>query len=708
MGITAFQPLVQAVVQKSSDIEVWKQVLQTITSTSQITPPPSITASFGGTPRTHSSASHQGSEQTKRLLHDALKDELYDCSYVDVPGFFEKYFDDKSWTEKGEDIFKSVKHTHSDGRWTTFPSDPIESAVWSWWSRFQHDYLTDSRGIYYTTGSKKEMTGLDSEGQLDILLKRRDARSSNPHDWADVCVIGEHTVSTGGGSKFLQLARYARQVFSAQPRRQFVHGFILSKTKLELGVFDRSGAFSAEPFDIHKEPERFIRTIAGYCMMSDEELGLDTFIEREGKKEFVTVFDKVSGEHRRLQLETRPIARQAAVVGRGTSCYRTIDHKNVVKFSWVSASRSPTEPDLLTLARERKVQGIPRLIGHRRTISTGELRSLLTFSKRRRLQSRQRRIDASFSSHFGSLPFSDETGEGKKRKSTDADQGSSTKKSRSNSQASKLSQVHEAGDSFNDSQSSFTSQATNEKFVDRVLCYQATRPAGRPLAKFRSIPELLRAVCDVIKVHRALFLDGKILHRDVSETNMIITDVDENDGFCGMLIDVELGTIVEDGKNTRTEGKRMTGTLKFMAIEVVELALRDARRDLEHTYRHDLESFFYVFLAMCIDYGWEEGKKPKVDPLQSWYIGSYDSIVGAKLGHMGLNGFETLILPKFSPAFECVKGLAMSLRDALFLRGGKLRTGTPAEFPSVLYNQMIAAFDKAIESLEDCSATSRQ
>ena len=138
------------------------------------------------------------------------------------------------------------------------------------------------------------------------------------------------------------------------------------------------------------------------------------------------------------------------------------------------------------------------------------------------------------------------------------------------------------------------------------------------------------------------------------------------------------------------------------------LLMSPPRRDLEYTYRHDLESFFYVFLAMCIDYGCEEGKRPKVDPLQSWYIGSYDSIVGAKLGHMGLNGFETLILPKFSPAFECVKGLAMSLRDALFLRDGKLRTGTPAQSPSVLYNQMIAAFDKAIASLEDCSTTSRQ
>lgn len=53
---------------------------------------------------------------------------------------------------------------------------------------------------------------------------------------------------------------------------------------MEPHVFDRSGVYSAEAFDIYKEPERFIRTIAGYILMSDEKLGLDPFIEREGAK----------------------------------------------------------------------------------------------------------------------------------------------------------------------------------------------------------------------------------------------------------------------------------------------------------------------------------------------------------------------------------------------------------------------------------------
>jgi hypothetical protein len=59
-----------------------------------------------------------------------------------------------------------------------------------------------------------------------------------------------------------------------------------------------------ESFDIHEESERFIRIISGYCLMSDEEHGLDTFIEREGSAEFVTVADS-DGKDVRLALDPK-------------------------------------------------------------------------------------------------------------------------------------------------------------------------------------------------------------------------------------------------------------------------------------------------------------------------------------------------------------------------------------------------------------------
>lgn len=89
---------------------------------------------------------------------------------------------------------------------------------------------------------------------------------------------------------------------------------------MEMSVFNRSGDYSADVFDMDQEPERFIRALAGYVLISDEELGMDTFIEREGQRWFVTVTD-VTGKEQRLELEKFSIAIQRAIACRGTCCY---------------------------------------------------------------------------------------------------------------------------------------------------------------------------------------------------------------------------------------------------------------------------------------------------------------------------------------------------------------------------------------------------
>ncbi len=56
---------------------------------------------------------------------------------------------------------------------------------------------------------------------------------------------------------------------------------------MRLKVFDRSSLFSSKKFDIHKELERFIQVIASYALMTDAELGLNTFIRRDSDKYIV-------------------------------------------------------------------------------------------------------------------------------------------------------------------------------------------------------------------------------------------------------------------------------------------------------------------------------------------------------------------------------------------------------------------------------------
>ena len=114
---------------------------------------------------------------------------------------------------------------------------------------------------------------------------------------------------------------------------------------METWVFDRSGPYSGPIFDIHKEPEKFIQVICGYLMMSDKELGLDTFTETKRGRLFVTMpTDGPRGKKRKLELDPKPIAFQRAIVCRGTSCFlakpmRGEEFDSVVKFSWTSSMR---------------------------------------------------------------------------------------------------------------------------------------------------------------------------------------------------------------------------------------------------------------------------------------------------------------------------------------------------------------------------------
>lgn len=58
--------------------------------------------------------------------------------------------------------------------------------------------------------------------------------------------------------------------------------------------------------------------------------------------------------------------------------------------------------------------------------------------------------------------------------------------------------------------------------------------------KFWSILELLKVLRDAIKAHKSLYINEKILHKDILKNNIIIIDLKEVDSFMSMLIDKNL------------------------------------------------------------------------------------------------------------------------------------------------------------------------
>ncbi|KAL1977647.1 hypothetical protein VTN31DRAFT_506 [Thermomyces dupontii] len=167
-----------------------------------------------------------------------------------------------------------------------------------------------------------------------------------------------------------------------------------------------------------------------------------------------------------------------------------------------------------------------------------------------------------------------------KRKSVDV--GPKSKRSRSNSRS--IPPQSEVTYDVVEAQGTSLLAPSDGPYDNRILRCLVIYPAGRRIHKYQSPLELLEALRDAIKAHKSLYCKGNILHRDVSENNIIITD-SKRTGRAGMLIDLDLAKEL----GTRRSGARCrNGTMEFMAIDVL------LNRD--HTYRHDLESFFYVLI----------------------------------------------------------------------------------------------------------------
>ncbi|OBT60889.1 hypothetical protein VE03_09937 [Pseudogymnoascus sp. 23342-1-I1] len=534
-------PLVERVIKNAPDLEIWSAVvdLVALTSPKQLTPPTAFEKAVFDTPLRSSLASQTGSEQTHDEVDQRILEELTGRAYYDVREFFERYFEGKIWTNNTRNIYEKSKDQYAEDRWKGW-LEPL------------------------------------ADRKLDFFLAPADSAILNgEHDWSNVLVIREHKQNAdedGSLKTLLQLAGYAREVFGSQPDRRFVPGFTIYGSVMRLWVFDRSGPYSSEKFDIHKEPERFIQVIAGYALMTDAELGLNTYIGRDGISTSSTT---------------------------------------------ISSSR-----------QKRKRDGFVNGSGGTKRSKSGDSRTDVEIA-------------------------------------TDAESGDPN-----------TTDFHSIQEPKPDS----LAGCESETYGNRIHCCLVVSPAGRPLHAYRSTKELLEALRDAVRGHKSLLEDGKILHRDISENNIIVTEAASKGEPKGRLIDLDLAKELD---SVPSGASHRTGTMQFMAIEVLQ--------GKGHTYRHDLESFFYVFIWMYVRYGhvdMNEGQARKE---------SRPQIASTKLGHIDKNGFEDIIA-EFAPRFENLKGLARELRNVLFpIRDGAIFTGTFRD-NDIMYDGMIKAFNSTITS----------
>jgi hypothetical protein len=64
------------------------------------------------------SSSQQGSEQIHDEIDQRILQEINGCVYQNTRGFYEKYFEGRSWSPTVEKIVRAAKPQIVDGRWT--------------------------------------------------------------------------------------------------------------------------------------------------------------------------------------------------------------------------------------------------------------------------------------------------------------------------------------------------------------------------------------------------------------------------------------------------------------------------------------------------------------------------------------------------------------------------------------------------------------
>ncbi|KAJ2713830.1 hypothetical protein H4S00_005327, partial [Coemansia sp. D1744] len=165
---------------------------------------------------------------------------------------------------------------------------------------------------------------------------------------------------------------------------------------------------------------------------------------------------------------------------------------------------------------------------------------------------------------------------------------------------------------------------------------------GEPLKTIKSIYELVVVIYDVMRCHMGILKHCQILHRDISEANILVRR--DNAGVHGMLIDFDHSIdITDEGYVKRTE---RTGTRPFMSINNLEGELT------KRTALDDWEGIIYIFCWLGT-FGWNRATQPSGSvskmAIASW--NDYDEMMNAnsKRRDMDSSRIFTEITKGFNP-----------------------------------------------------------
>ncbi|KAG6091235.1 hypothetical protein E4U30_007390 [Claviceps sp. LM220 group G6] len=634
LPIQVFRPLSQLVLNRASDIDIWTAVIAVAATQNTDTPP------------TYQPLSWLPFKYTATKADAEVFIETCNSTHFAVGGFHQKYFEGREWNSRAEEVWQRAKNLYSDSekKWLHLPLQPTEDNICSWWLGLQKDFLATEQAAY-------------------------SGRPVQDDDGTDSKDYGSDSEDDGSEYEYLQeLELLVKKKNNGSAVEQHDWRDVLAIGKLAQSeqteakeLFLKLGSAVLEVF-ARQPTRRFVHafTLTGTTMetwvfdRSGPYSGA-TFNVHEEPEKFVQVlcgYLMMSDEELGLDVFT--------------------EEKDGRRFVTIPVNPCATELTQLELH--------PKPISYRRAIVS--------------------RATTCFPAKPIGAPEFDRVVKYSWIPSTwtpEADLLSKANEHRVQGVAKMVGYEREISriSKLRDGLAFSTPQKDQIPYDDRVLRVLAVTPLGRPLHEYESILGLLECLHDAIEDHRWLYMDGRILHRDISINNIIITDPAKANGKNGVLIDLDLAKNLDEGPGG---ARHRTGTIEFMAVGVL--------RGEEHTYRHDLESFLYVLIWLCFVYGAKgHGTKPRNVP-RDWSTGSPAEIAQRKRGDMSCN-FEDLMEMLPAECGERVEKLIATIRSILFPipndGKGKPYEGT-RENPDDMYEPILRAFEATIREIKENGA----
>ncbi|KAK1242045.1 hypothetical protein MKX07_000031 [Trichoderma sp. CBMAI-0711] len=208
------------------------------------------------------------------------------------------------------------------------------------------------------------------------------------------------------------------------------------------------------------------------------------------------------------------------------------------------------------------------------------------------------------------------------------------------------------------SQSTQTSR--NIEPENRVHQRLVTQSYGKPIYQASSLGALLAGLEGCINGHESLRRQAGLLHRDISINNLMINEEEDEPSRRAFLIDLDLA--VQETRTSASGANQKTGTRAFMAIGVL---LGD-----QHSFMHDLESFFWVLYWICVHYSGPGSSLGATRFYEEWNYMSDSKLAMRKAGlvtgdRVFLQMMESHVTPYYRPLVPWVN----RLRRAVFPGG---------------------------------------